>query len=81
MGMVPVDASDETAAAKLVENLRELTRQLKVPMPAEFGIERRIWEANIDAMVHEAIASGSPANNPRVPSAEEIEELYHTIWG
>jgi len=81
MGMVPVDASDEEAAAELVENLRELTRKLKVPTPAEFGIERRIWEANIDSMVREAIASGSPANNPRVPSAEEIEELYHTIWG
>lgn len=81
MGMVPVDASDETAAAKLVENLRELTRQLKVPTPAEFGIQRRIWEANIDSMVRDAIESGSPANNPRVPSAEEIEELYHTIWG
>ena len=81
MGMVPVDASDEAAAAELVGNLRELTRKLKVPTPAEFGIERRIWEANIDSMVREAIASGSPANNPRVPSAEEIEELYHTIWG
>src|SRR5271166_4978529 len=81
MGMVPVDASDEEAAVELVENLRELTRKLKVPTPAEFGIERRIWEANIDSMVREAIASGSPANNPRVPSAEEIEELYHTIWG
>src|SRR5208337_5620989 len=46
MGMVPVDASDEEAAAELVENLRELTRKLKVPTPAEFGIERRIWEAN-----------------------------------
>ncbi len=81
MGMVPVDASDETAAAKLVENLRELTRQLKVPTPAEFGIQRRIWEANIDSMVRDAIESGSPANNPRVPSGEEIGVLYHTIWG
>jgi alcohol dehydrogenase class IV len=81
MGMVPVNASDETAAAELVQNLSELTRQLKVPTPAEFGIERRIWEANIDSMVRDAIASGSPANNPRVPSAEEIEELYHAIWG
>lgn len=81
MGMVPVNASDETAAAELVQSLRELTRQLKVPTPAEFGIERRIWEANIDSMVRDAIASGSPANNPRVPSAEEIEELYHAIWG
>jgi alcohol dehydrogenase class IV len=80
MEIVPADASDEGAAAELVENLRELNRILKVPTPAEFGIERRTWEANIDSMVREAIASGSPANNPRVPSADEIEELYHKVW-
>jgi alcohol dehydrogenase class IV len=31
-------------------------------------------------MVQQALASGSPANNPRVPSEEEIEELYREIW-
>ncbi len=81
MAMVPMDASDEDAAAALVENLRELNIKLKVPTLAEFGIDRRAWEANIDSMVRQAIASGSPANNPRVPSAPEIEELYREVWG
>jgi alcohol dehydrogenase class IV len=56
-------------------------KKLKVPTPAEFGINRRDWDANIDSMVRQAIASGSPANNPRVPSADEIAELYRNVWG
>jgi alcohol dehydrogenase class IV len=81
MAMVPVDTADEDAAAELVKNLRELNTKLKVPTPAEFGIDRQAWELNIDSMVRQAIASGSPANNPRVPSEAEIEELYREVWG
>jgi alcohol dehydrogenase class IV len=80
MGMVPADIADEDAVGKLVRNLHGLNRALKVPTPAEFGIDRGAWEESIPLMVQQALASGSPANNPRVPSAEEIEELYREIW-
>jgi alcohol dehydrogenase class IV len=80
MGMVPADSADEDAVGKLVRNLHGLNRALKVPTPAEFGIDRGAWEESIPLMVQQALASGSPANNPRVPSAEEIEELYREIW-
>jgi alcohol dehydrogenase class IV len=80
MGMVPASGSDDEAVGQLVRNLHELTRELKVPTPAEFGIDRRAWEASLPSMVHQALASGSPANNPRVPSEDEIERLYLKIW-
>jgi hypothetical protein len=31
-------------------------------------------------MASQAIASGSPANNPRVPAAGEIVEIYRQAW-
>jgi hypothetical protein len=31
-------------------------------------------------MAQQALASGSPANNPRVPSAAEIIALYDLVW-
>jgi alcohol dehydrogenase class IV len=31
-------------------------------------------------MAAQALASGSPANNPRVPTAAEIEALYDEVW-
>ncbi len=31
-------------------------------------------------MAEQAMASGSPANNPRVPSRAEIVALYRVVW-
>ena len=31
-------------------------------------------------MAEQALASGSPANNPRVPSKAEIVALYRAVW-
>jgi alcohol dehydrogenase class IV len=80
MGMAPAEGANDEAVSELVRNLHELNRKLKVPTPAEFGIDRRAWEASIPSMVQQALASGSPANNPRVPSEAEIERLYLEIW-
>ena len=32
-------------------------------------------------MARQALASGSPANNPAVPDAAEIEALYVKVYG
>jgi alcohol dehydrogenase class IV len=31
-------------------------------------------------MAEQALASGSPNNNPRVPNANEIIALYRAVW-
>jgi alcohol dehydrogenase class IV len=31
-------------------------------------------------MAAQALASGSPQNNPRIPTAEEIEQIYRRAW-
>jgi alcohol dehydrogenase class IV len=31
-------------------------------------------------MAEQALASGSPANNPRVPNSQEIVAIYEKIW-
>ena len=74
------DSSDEAAAAALVEALKQLNLKLEVPTPEKLGIDRRKWFDAIPTMVEQALASGSPANNPRVPSAEEIAELYREVY-
>jgi alcohol dehydrogenase class IV len=80
MGMVAANSSDDEAVALLVRNLHALNLTLKVPTPAEFGIDRQAWEESIPSMVQQALASGSPANNPRVPSEVEMKGLYREIW-
>ena len=51
-----------------------------MPTPAGFGIARDAWEARLELMAEQALASGSPANNPRVPEKAEIVALYRTVW-
>jgi len=81
MGIAKSDASDEAAAAALVEALSQLNLQLEVPTPQKLGIDRKQWFDAVPTMVEQAIASGSPANNPRVPTGAEIADLYAEVYG
>ena len=80
MGIVSSTASVSEAGERLVTSLKELNKSLQVPTPEAYGISREIWEENVLTMVEQAIASGSPANNPLIPSAHDIEELYLNLW-
>ena len=71
---------DDAAGAKLVEALRSLNRDLAVPSPAAWGIAAADWEAALPTMAEQALASGSPGNNPRVPDAREIVALYREAY-
>ena len=70
----------EVANNKLMAELYALNKELQVPSPEEFGIEREHFFNNMQTMAEQALASGSPANNPRAPKAEEIIELYKKLW-
>ncbi len=72
--------SDAVAAGKLAEGLAQLNRDLDVPTPGAFGIGKGDWDARLDVMADQALASGSPGNNPRVPTKEEIVALYGVVW-
>ncbi len=78
---VAVDGEgDQAAVARLVEELAALNTDLEVPGPKAFGIDRDKWNALLPTMIEQAIASGSPANNPRVPTVDEIREIYTRIF-
>jgi alcohol dehydrogenase class IV len=76
MGLADPAEGDQSAAARLIEGLRQLNRDLDVPSPARYGIERARYAGLMKAMAEQALASGSPGNNPRIPSIDEMIELY-----
>nr|WP_305123140.1 iron-containing alcohol dehydrogenase [Roseomonas sp. GC11] len=80
MGIVPATSADPEAAAALVRELEALNRELGVPTPRQFGISREAWDSVLETMASQALASGSPANNPRVPEAAEIVALYREVY-
>ena len=80
MGIAQVSDSDASANQRLMAELYAINRELEVPTPAEFGISRSQFFTNLSIKADQALASGSPANNPRVPSADDIIEIYKQLW-
>lgn len=80
IGVANESDNTEVANNKLMAELHALNKELQVPSPEEFGIEREHFFNNMQTMAEQALASGSPANNPRAPNAEEIIELYKKLW-
>lgn len=80
MGLAQVDESDAEAGQKLVEALRRLNTDLQVPGPKAYGLDGQRWQELLPLMAEQALASGSPGNNPRLATADEIVGLYQQVW-
>ncbi|MFN3164392.1 MAG: iron-containing alcohol dehydrogenase, partial [Pseudohongiellaceae bacterium] len=80
MGLAGNSDADAVALDKLVQGLRQLNADLSVPTPEEYGIDESSWHSALPRMAEQALASGSPANNPRVPDVEQIIGLYQRVW-
>lgn len=80
-GVADASTNDQVAAAALVEALTQLCDELEVPTPRSYGIQRSAWESLTPVMARQAIASGSPANNPVIPSSAQIEAIYALVYG
>jgi alcohol dehydrogenase class IV len=80
IGAAKPDDADQVAGARLLEELRALNRDLSVPTPRAYGIDAEAWERRLPTMAAQALASGSPANNPRVPDEAAIISLYRAVF-
>ncbi|MBV1836726.1 iron-containing alcohol dehydrogenase [Acetobacter estunensis] len=80
MGIAGSEASEGAAGDALVSALRARNAEIGVPSPKAFGLDAGRWDNLLPLMAEQALASGSPANNPRVPTAPEIVELYRRVW-
>jgi alcohol dehydrogenase class IV len=70
----------EMGETDVVTAIRRLNRDVGIPSLRQLGIDQARYEAALDKMAADALASGSPANNPRVPTAVEIVELYRRAY-
>jgi alcohol dehydrogenase len=64
-----------------VESLDDLNHALRVPRLRECcGGDMARFRAALPKMASDALESGSPQNNPVVPAAEQIMELFDQAW-
>jgi len=81
MGVAEEDEGNQAAVARLLDELRALNDDLQVPTPRAWGIDAGRYEELLPVMAGQALGSGSPANNPRIPTSDEIIELYRRVYG
>lgn len=80
MGVATHQDSNDAANEKLLLELIAINDELQVPTPAQFGIEKKRFDQVKHTMAEQALASGSPGNNPRVPSVNEMVSIYSELW-
>ena len=80
IGIADRSHSDAEAGRRLVDALFERNQELEVPSPKAYGIPEERYFSLIPIMAKQALASGSPQNNPRIPTSDEIERIYRQIW-
>lgn len=80
MGLVSSASDQKTAHKTLVAYLQGMNSRLDVPTLKEFGVKKETYDALISTMAKQAIASGSPANNPRLVDQQKVESLYNKVW-
>jgi alcohol dehydrogenase class IV len=80
LGLASAGEGDEAAVSALLEALSALNRDLTVPTPEAYGIDEARYMGLMERMAEQALASGSPGNNPRVPSVDEIVTLYRAAY-
>ncbi|GAC18617.1 alcohol dehydrogenase 4 [Paraglaciecola arctica BSs20135] len=80
MGLVTVIDDQTLAHQTLINELKHINQTLNVPTLAEFGVVKTEYEGLLTNMAEQALASGSPGNNPKIPVLNEIIELYKKVW-
>ena len=76
-----ISGRDDMAAARRgVAAVQRLIKDIKVSSLRELGVDREKLEELAPRMAEDALASGSPANNPRPVTKEEIIELYKLAY-
>ena len=74
------DDEDDIACEKLIKGLYKINDDFDVPSMKTFGINEKNFEEELENMATDAETSGAPNLNPRVPTVNEMVDLYGQAW-
>jgi alcohol dehydrogenase class IV len=80
MGEITTGLSLLDAAYLSAKAVKRLNEDLKIPSLKGLGVDEKKFNSIIRQMAADALASGSPGNNPRKATQEEIVELYRKAF-
>lgn len=71
---------DQVANDKLINQLKVLSQELKVPCISRYGVKKERFFESCQLMAQQVITSGCTENSPRNITKEEIIKLYENVW-
>ena len=80
MGENVTGLTDLEAAQLAAKSIGRLIKDIKILSLKELGVDKERLDQLAPKMAEDAIASGSPGNNPRQATKEEIIELYKITY-
>ena len=80
MGVADESTSDQDAAKAMVKEVARFCREVGIPTLAELGVKKEDFFAQLDKMADDALESGSPQNTMRIPTKEQIIEIYKKLF-
>lgn len=72
--------AQEELADFAIQSIKEMCKKMGIGNLREWGIEEQAFYSAIPKMAEDALASGSPGNNPKVPTKEELMALYKMVY-
>lgn len=72
--------TEEVAAGKFMSALEELCKVCEIPTLEAYGIKKADFEAVMDKMAGDAMASGSPSNTIKEVKKEDLLAIYKKLW-
>ena len=74
--------NEVTTIRAIVSYIQFMMQEMNMPLKVSqiVGIEREEYERAIDEMAENALKDACTATNPRIPTKEDVIELYKKIW-
>lgn len=80
MGVADEKTPDEEAAQAFVKEVSRFCKEVGIPTLAELGVAKEDFFAQLDKMASDALESGSPQNTMRIPTKEDLIEIYKKLY-
>ena len=80
IGATQQEVGAEEAANAFLKELIKLCKHCNIPTLAEYGINKDEFEAVVNKMAQDAIASNSPSNTIKEVTKEDIIQIYTRLW-
>ncbi|HEY3426048.1 MAG TPA: iron-containing alcohol dehydrogenase [Negativicutes bacterium] len=80
MGVADEKTPDHNAAKAMVKEVARFCKELEIPTLEQLGVKKEDFFVQLNKMAEDALDSGSPQNTLRIPTKEQIVEIYKKLF-